>query len=223
MEKNKLKVSLVFNIIIVLMTAFATVVMFTGFKFMHGYDVVLESTRLGMFRFFTVQSNILMGIVALYFAIKEVKLLQGKIKEIPLRDYVLKLTATTSVALTFVVVFTYLGPIAKNGILSLLMNSNLFFHLFIPVISIITFILLENNKNINIKYTLFGLVPTLLYEFYYLTNVLIHMESNTVSVEYDWYYFVQNGVSSALFVAPLMLVVTFILALILWFVNKKTK
>ena len=52
--------------------------MFTGFKFMYGYEPILETTKIGMLKFFTVQSNLFMGIVSLLFAIKEVKLLKEK-------------------------------------------------------------------------------------------------------------------------------------------------
>ncbi len=221
-NKNKVKLALIFNVIIVLMTVFASVAMFCGFKFMSGYDLVLDSNKLGMFRFFTVQSNLFMGIVSLIFAIKEYKYLKDD-KEISISSYVLKMVATVSVALTFIVVFTYLGPVVKGGLAALLMNSNLFFHLFIPVLSIITFIFLENDRKINFKYTIYCVLPIFLYEIYYLTNVLIHMENNSVSPLYDWYYFVQNGVSSAIIIAPLMLVATYIIAVIVWFANKKTK
>ena len=39
----------------------------------------------------------------------------------------------------------YLGPISDGGITSLLMNSNLFFHFLIPIISILNFILFEKT------------------------------------------------------------------------------
>ena len=68
MNRTKVKISLVLNILIVIFTIFATIAMFTGFKFMHGHDIVLQSTKLGMLRFFTVQSNILIVIIALFFA-----------------------------------------------------------------------------------------------------------------------------------------------------------
>ena len=71
MNKGKvnIKISLAINIIIVVFTIAASIIMFTGFKFMHGYETVLESTKIGMLRFFTVDSNIFMGIVALMLGI----------------------------------------------------------------------------------------------------------------------------------------------------------
>ena len=222
MNKSKisLKISLIINILISIMTIIASIIMFTGFKFMFAYDTVLESTRIGMLRFFTVQSNIFMGIVSLIFAIKEIKLLKGDIEEISIKDYVIKLMATTAVGLTFLTVFAYLGPISKDGIPSLLMNSNLFFHLLIPVISMLNFAIFERTNKIKFKYTFISIIPTLLYEIYYLTNVLIHMENGVVSPIYDWYWFVQNGVWTALIVAPMMIIITYIISLVLWRLNK---
>ena len=79
LKGKNIKISLFFNILIFLMMIFACIVMFFDIKFMHGYESILESSKLGMLRFFTVQSNIFMGVIALLFAIKEIKLLKGDI------------------------------------------------------------------------------------------------------------------------------------------------
>lgn len=224
MEKSSnknLKTSCILNTIIFVFTIFASILMFTGFKFMHGYEIVLESTKIGMFRFFTVDSNLFMGIVALIFAIKELKLIKGSINEIPKRMYILKLMATAGVTLTFITVFMYLGPISKGGILSLLMNSNLFFHLLIPVLSILVFVLFEKTDKLTLKHTFYGLIPTVIYALYYLINILVHMENGKVSVIYDWYWFVQNGVWTGIIVCPMILFITYIISVILWRLNKK--
>ena len=218
-ENKKVLISLILNIIIIVFTLAATIIMFTGFKFMKGPEIVLESTKLGMFRFFTVDSNLSMGIVALLFAIEEVKLLQGKIKEIARVFYLLKIMTTTAVALTFVIVFTYLGNIVEYGIASMLMNSNLFFHLLIPVLSIVTFTIFESNNKLCFKDSFYGLLPTVLYSIYYLLNVLIHTRNGIVPVEYDWYWFVQNGVWTTLIVMPLILFITWLISVGLWKIN----
>jgi len=214
--KNKKKISIILNGIIFILTIIASIIMFTGFKFMHGMEPVLESTKLGMLRFFTVQSNIFMGLVALLFLLKTITK-----QEITKIDYILNLASTTAVTLTFVVVFLYLGPIAKGGLSSMLQNSNLFFHLIIPVLSIINFTIFESTKKIKFKDTIIGIAPALLYSAYYVTNVLIHMENGKVSPIYDWYWFVQNGVWTAIIVGPFMLLVTYLIVLVLWKVNKK--
>ena len=217
---KKIKISLIINIIIIILTIISMIIMFTGFKFMYGYETVLESTKIGMLRFFTVESNMLMGMVALIFAINEIKFLKEKIADIPTKIYILKLMATTAVGLTFFVVFAYLGPISTGGIPSMLMNSNLFFHLVIPILSIINFAFFEKTDKLKLRYVIYGLIPTFLYEIYYLGNVLIHIEEGAVSPTYDWYWFVQNGVWTAVIVAPMILAISYIISLILWRLNK---
>ena len=218
---KKEKISIFFNILIVIFTIFATFIMFTGIKFMKGPELVLETSKMGMFKFFTVDSNIFMGVVAYIFIIYELKYIKGKINEIPKIIYKLKLAATVSVALTFFVVFTYLGPIAKGGITKMLMNSNLFFHLFIPVLSVITFIFFERNNKLKIKDTFAGLVPTFIYSLFYITNLLIHLENGKVSTEYDFYWFVQKGMIQAVIICPLMYLITYIISYILYKLNNK--
>ena len=78
MNKKYIKISLVLNISIFLMVVFAALVMFTGFKFMHGPEVILDCSNIEMFKFFTVDSNVFMAIVALIFSIYEILLLKNK-------------------------------------------------------------------------------------------------------------------------------------------------
>ena len=68
MEKVQLRSELGYSNDDFIITVVASIIMFTGFKFMHTYENVLESTKIGMLRFFTVESNLLMGIVSLLFA-----------------------------------------------------------------------------------------------------------------------------------------------------------
>ena len=220
MKNRKIKISFVLNITIFILTVLASIIMFTGFKFMEG-EHVLESTKIGMFRFFTVDSNMFMGIIAIIFAIKESKLLKEEITEISVKMYILKLMATTGVVLTFLTVFGYLGPIAEGGTVSLIKNSNLFFHLVIPILSIFNFILFERTDKIKFRYSFLGAIPSLVYSIYYLINVLTHMKNGVVSPEYDWYWFVQGGLWQIGIVMPLMLGITCLISLILWRFNKK--
>lgn len=218
---KNIKISLIVNIIIAILTISASIMMFTGFRFMPGYDTILAETKIGMLKFFTVQSNIFMGIVALIFAIKEINILMGKKSEISTKSYILKLMSTTAVGLTFFVVFSYLGPITKGGVVVLLRNSNLFFHCIIPIMSILNFVLFEKTDKLKFRNVAYGIVPTVIYGIYYVTNILIHMENGRVSVSYDWYWFVQNGVWTAVIVVPMLLAITYVISLIIWRINKK--
>lgn len=210
--------SLILNILITLLTIFASIIMFTGIKITHGAEPLLEISKIEMFKFFTVDSNIFIGIISLLFAIKEIKN-----EEITKNMYRLKLMSTTAVTLTFIVVFIYLGPISKDGIKSMLQNSNLFFHLIIPVLSIINLTLFEKTDKLKRKDTLYGIIPTVIYALFYLTNILIHVENGKVSPIYDWYWFVQGGLKTAIIVAPTIILITYIISLILWKINRKEK
>lgn len=221
MSKKNYKISLIINIIIILMVTIASIIMFTGYKFMDG-KILLESSKLGMFKFFTVDSNLFMGIVSILFVIEETRLLKGKINSIPTSMYILKLMATTGVTLTFLVVFIYLAPLTGSMYL-MITNSNLFFHLLIPILSIITFTLFEKNNRINFKYSFYGLITVIIYAIYYLINVLIHIENNIISPEYDWYYFVQNGVRITIIIAIMILIISYTISFLLWKLNKVKK
>ena len=217
---KKYKAAFYLNITIVILTIFALVMMFTGFKIMHGAKPLLESSSIGMFRFFTVDSNLLMGVSAIIMAIYEYKFLHNKIDIIPKKIYLLKYMGTVGVMLTFFVVFTYLVPIAGGGIFLMIMNSNLFFHLIIPILSMIVFIFFEKNNVINFKDTFYGLIPTIIYASFYLINILAHLENGVVSPKYDWYYFVQNGIWTASIVIPVMLLITYGISVLLWKFNR---
>ena len=69
--------------------------MFSGFKFMPS-EALLETTSIGMFKYYTVDSNILMGICALVFLIAERK--QEKVSN---NVYIFKLVGTSAITLTF--------------------------------------------------------------------------------------------------------------------------
>ena len=45
-NKTNLKISLAINFIIAILVTVSSIIMFTGFKFMHGTEIVLESTKL---------------------------------------------------------------------------------------------------------------------------------------------------------------------------------
>ena len=222
-SKKKLKISLFLNILIVLMTIFAFVVMFTDFKFMPGVETVIASSKVGRLRFFTIDSNLLMGITAFVFLIQQIKLLKGKIKKIDRKYYVLNLMATTAVALTFIVVLGYLGHITPNGLYSMYVNKNLFFHGLIPLVAIINFIFFTNTNKLKFRDTRYGLTYIYLYILYYIINIVMHVENNKVSPNYDWYYFVQGNICKAFIVGPLIILLSYFISYALWRFNKKNK
>ncbi len=223
MKKKNIIISIIFNSLIILCFIFASIIVFTGFEFMHGQGIELEPTMKNMLKFFTVDSNIFMFVVAIIFLVYDVLLLKKKIKKIPKKIYILKLMSTSGVSLTLTVVILYLQWIVKGGLWTLLMNSNLFLHLIIPVLSIITFVFFEKSKELKFKDTFYGLVPMGLYGLFYITNVLVHTHHWEVSPKYDFYYFVYNGVWKLFIVLPIILALNYLISYLLYRFNRVKK
>ena len=81
---RKLRISLVFNIIIAILVTFSTICMYAGIQFMGGKGQ-LSTTGIEIFKLFTIESNILMGIMSMVFAWFEILLAKRKIEEYQLK------------------------------------------------------------------------------------------------------------------------------------------
>ncbi len=217
------KIAMVLNYLIFIIVVCGLIVVFTGYKFTFIPEPALKAMKLGALRFFTVQCNLLMGITALIMAHKERKVANGSNKDIAIGFYILKLVATVSVSLTFLVVFMYLARIVDGGLISLLQNSNIFFHLIVPLLSIITFLFFEKTDKIKFNYNICSLIPVLLYGIYYVINIIVHLDNGVVSPKYDWYCFMQTGINNAYLAATIIVVMTFVISVLLWITNRKRK
>ena len=189
---------------------------------MKGYEPYPELFEVPIYSYYTVQSSIFMGIISFIFANREYQILKGRKKEISLVYYIFKMVATVAVSLTFFVVFAIFGFMARGGHIGLLRNSYLFFHLVIPVVSILNYVIFERTSIIKFKYIFYGILPTFLYEIYYTINILMNMKNGGVTLRNDWYSFAQNGLLRTILVAPTMLGITFCLSLVIWRLNKKS-
>lgn len=219
---KKIKLSLILNIIIFILVLIGLVFMITGFRFM-GEDKLLVAKNIEAFKFFTVDSNLLMGLAALIYVIYQLLIEKKKIKEMPKIVSIIKFVATVSVSLTFAIVLFYLAPFSDYEFFDFYTNSNLFFHLFVPVLSIITFACFEKKYEINNKAILWGFVPILIYSTYYMIGAYSHVADGKVTEGYDWYGFLKNGASftSALVVFVIMIVTTYLIIFTLKTANSK--
>lgn len=220
---NKTKIAMVLNYIIFILVLFGVILMFTGYKISPLLEPDLKVRGFGYFKYFTVDANIIMGISAILLAHKERKLLNGSIKDITVGYYIFKFMALVSVFLTFCVVFLYLGKIVDGGIMILLQNSNLFFHLIVPILSVISSIIFERNDKLKIRYFICGLIPMLLYAIYYVINIFIHIDNGKVPKKYDLYLFAQNGVNDIYVAAGLIILFTVMISMVLILLIKKKK
>lgn len=207
MKRSSLIISFIINILISILVILGTIFMMTGFRFMGNHEV-LASTGLSPFRFYTVDSNIFVGIASIILIIYEYLILKGKIKEVPKYVYVIKYIGTVAVSLTFLVTLLYLAPMFGDKFILLYLNSNLFFHLIVPLLSFISFAFFEKIK-LDFKYTFYGVSTMLIYGIYYAINAYVHQINGVVPVEFDWYGFVRGGISSMYIVYVVMFIITY--------------
>ncbi|MBR6090525.1 MAG: hypothetical protein IKP86_11365 [Anaerolineaceae bacterium] len=185
---------------------------------------VLSAAKLASLKYFTVDSNILMGIAAFWAAIDQGKVLKGKKAEVPALTYILKLAGTVSVTLTMLVTIFFLGPTMGRtyGFFSLFEKSNFFLHLFNPVLSLIVFLCFEKSSKIEFKHTFTAVIPLMIYGVYYVTETVTHMTNGAIAKGYDWYGFFFLGLRSAYIVLPLIIIITWLISFTLWKLNRKT-
>jgi hypothetical protein len=217
--KNRFIAATVFNCAIFALTLFSIISMMAGFQFMDNTTWEFSASNFAAFRYFTVDSNILAGIVALVYLIYSAR---NKRNVMPRWLSFLKLAATTGVTLTMMVTVCFLAPVSDRGFFALFKNSNLFLHFVIPVLCIISFIFFEPvEKQLRFSHTLIGIIPMFIYSIFYTTNVLLHLENGKPTFQYDLYGFLGGKLSNIWFVMPAIYSITWLFSILLWFGNKK--
>ena len=214
------KTAVVLNVLIFVTMAFATVSMIVGFYFM-GEVKFLSASNFSAFKYFTVDSNVFAGLVALAFLIFKLSPAGKRSAKLPRVLYVLKLAATTGVTLTMMVTVFFLAPHTTTTYFAYFMNSNFFMHLVTPLLCIISFVFFESAEKQPFPVTFAGIIPMVLYGFFYIPNILLHLENGKTSHTYDWYGFLDGGLNTIWFVIPVILAVTWIFSILLWVLNKK--
>ena len=214
------KLSIIFNCLIFIFTLFATISMIIGFKFM-GQLEVLSERNFKSFKYFTVDSNVFAGLVSLAYVIYKLTANGKKRSVMPRAFYILKLAASTGVTLTMMVTVFYLAPTSNGNFLHYFMNSNFFMHLITPLLCIISFIFFEAAEPQKLIMSVPGIIPMLLYSFFYIPNVLLHLDNGKVVRAYDWYNFLAGGAQTVWIVVPVLYLITWIFALGLWALNRK--
>ena len=160
----------------------------------------LSARGLWSLKYFTVLSNLFFGAAAAVMAIRQIRHLRGKAGPVTDRMLTVKLAATASVALTFTVVMAFLGPLFGYGIM--FNGANLWMHLVVPVAAMVQFIILEADRKIPPKASLFATLPMLAYGIVYYANILINGRGSGPDTN-DWYGFAMwgNGIAVLVFAA----------------------
>lgn len=214
----KIKISIIINLLIFVLMIFGLMVALLGIPFLQEGS---KSNFLNLIKYFTVESNIFMGITALIFAINEILYIK-KGKKINKIIFILKYVSTVCVAITFFTVVFFLAPLVyRDRALTMFTGINFFYHVAIPVLSIIVFILFENSNQYNIKITIFGMILFLIYSIFYLIASLTHIEDGKIIDGYDWYGFLKFGIPMFFLLMVLMLVLSYSISFLLYYINKK--
>ena len=123
-------------------------------------------------------------------------------KRLPVPLMVFKQLSVVGVAITFIVTLVYLAPFGPYGFTSMYINATLFFHLIVPLISIINYVFFEKYDN-DLSYLWWGLLTMFLYSAYYVTNIITHLNAPNVA-QYDFYGFLGGQLQNMAFVIIIM-------------------
>lgn len=153
------------------------IVAFIFFRKDHNWD--LQRGRSAM-RFFTAQSNVLCAVTALLICIYPESHLA----------WTLKYIGTVAVTVTMLTVFLFLAPsIGKGGLKQLLKDADLFLHLIVPLLALLSFCIYE-KRGMALGTALLGMLPVALYGPWYLYKTNYAPEDKRWN---DFYGFNKDG------------------------------
>lgn len=207
-------VSVSLNIAAFILTLIGTYVMIKGID----ADEHLAADGWGSIKYFTVQSNLLYGAYAAVFTACE--FIYGSLEAVPAVFYVLKYVFTVGVTLTMMTVMFYLAPIVVKSYPPLFKGANLYFHLLVPLLGLISFCFFEKTSVIDVPLVFLGMIPFAGYGVFYSITALSHAENGQVDIKYDWYRFLAGGVNKAI---PAVLAMTAAVTAVcfgLWALNR---
>ena len=196
----------ILNILIVAFAVTGTVIMLSH----KGDGTGLASSGISNLKYFTVLSNEFCGIVAALWLVCD---LLGK--KLPV---VLKLTAASAVALTFLIIAAFLAPMYPD--LNLYENANLWFHLILPLTAVLEFVFLRTDKRIPFKYTVISALLALFYGIGYLANILVNGKGEWPDTN-DWYGFLNWGYPVGMAIFASIVLMDFAMAVLMRALNNR--
>lgn len=206
MKKKGLFIAI--NAVIAVMVAVAYLYMF--FRWSNGGN--FSSAGLMTLKYFTVLSNLLEGAASLLCVIFYFR------GAIPKWLAVLKYASAVSVGLTFFTVMLFLGPVF--GYPGMFMGANLAFHLIIPVLSMVEYVLNSDYRVPHLVDSLISVVPMILYGIFYVANILINGVGEGPNNN-DWYGFAFMGFPASYLVFVFILAATWLMSYIFLRLKKK--
>lgn len=232
LSETKLNVALGMNVAIFAMVLLASILMFANldpFDWNSGFHPGQPMSAGEKLKFFTVLSNLFMGIIAALMVVMISLYKTKKIKTIHRSFYIIDLISTVGVALTMFVTVFILAPFAVMvgeetfTPAVLFTGSNLLFHLLIPLFSIVTFISFLNTQEIKLKEVTYAYIPIVIYMIFYISMAATHIDSETGLPKpgYDWYMFFHWGYGVSVVFAIAVMGLAFLIMWLLWLGNRK--
>lgn len=200
MKKTKFKngVAMFCNLTIITFTVMCILRFFRG-----GGDGLMEVMGATCFRYFTVDSNILLSVSALFALIFNMRSIKSGREEMPLWASTCKLIGTTAATVTLLTVLLFLGP--TMGYSQMFDGVGLYLHLLNPVLAILSICFFNGGFKIPTKLACLGVIPTAVYAAVYAVCVLL------VKVWEDFYGF--NAGGRWYLAIPIMLIATLLICL----------
>ena len=123
------------------------------------------------FIYFTNISNLAVGLMALVDVVFLIMSLAKNKDCVPFVFSLIKLVLISMTTLTFFVVLFVIGPI--NGYPKSYSGRNLFTHLIVPLLSLVSYLFFEEKIRFKWRYSLIALLPFFIYSIVYIINVIV--------------------------------------------------
>ena len=170
---------------------------------------------------FTGLSNVFVGLVCLACALYR---LIKKDYSIPLVLFMIKLIAVAEISITFIITATYLAPSLGSIWWRLYLNNNFFNHFVTPVLAIVSFVVLEERREIKFPYSFLGTIPVVTYGTMYTINVYTHLDANgNTNLAYDIYGLMRFGTGVFILFVIGFFAFSFIVTAFYCFIKNKKK
>ncbi|MBQ5383306.1 MAG: hypothetical protein IIU46_02510 [Treponema sp.] len=185
MSRKKIIIAIILNLLNTILTF--TAILFCLFGNSETYTLKLKS-----FRYFTIDSTILMAFAAAFWTAKLVRKLENPDLKIPEWAYRLKFIATVNIDLSFLTVLFFLAPrawITKGfpAAFAFFNGTNIVMHLLSPILSTVSLISFCGDRRFSIKDCFLSLIPPAIYAVVYVIMVCI------VKLWNDYYGFTFGG------------------------------
>jgi len=155
----------------------------------------------GYFKPYTMDSNILAGIMAILVLVYSVRDRHNNgIPRWLIRAY---LMGTTCLVLTFLIAATFLAPVkvmSGSNYFTMFSKDMFFFHFLNPLLAVISFLALADGEKLSRMDSVIGMIPTIVYSIIYFVMVVVLKLWN------DFYHFTFGG---KYYLIPIVVVVIY--------------